>query len=117
MTRLSLGLSARTIRGIGLALFLAASAGAAAAGPIDARHGHGGMPCGDRDAILDHLRAAYDETPVAIGLDARGRVVEILAAESGSWTMLVTLPNGLSCLAGSGDAFEMIAPSSDDPVA
>ena len=64
------------------------------------------VPCGDRGAIMSHLEDGYSEKPVAMGLDAQGRVLEVLAAPSGTWTMLVSTPGGLTCLIASGVAWE-----------
>ncbi|NNG03012.1 MAG: hypothetical protein HKM95_02795 [Inquilinus sp.] len=64
------------------------------------------VPCGDRVAIMSHLEDGYSEKPVAMGLDAQGRVLEVLAAPSGTWTMLVSTPGGLTCLIASGVAWE-----------
>ena len=64
------------------------------------------VPCGERTAIMSHLESGYSEKPVAMGLDAQGRVLEVLAAPSGTWTMLVSTPGGLTCLIASGVAWE-----------
>ncbi len=64
------------------------------------------VPCGERTAIMSHLEDGYSEKPVAMGLDAQGRVLEVLAAPSGTWTMLVSTPGGLTCLIASGVAWE-----------
>lgn len=64
------------------------------------------VPCGERTTIMDHLEDGYSEKPVAMGLDAQGRVLEVLAAPSGTWTMLVSTPGGLTCLIASGVAWE-----------
>lgn len=75
--------------------------------------------CGVREAMLLVLAERFDEAPRAIGLDRNGRVMEIVAAESGSWTILVTAPNGRSCLVASGTAFSILPEPeevSDDPV-
>ena len=66
------------------------------------------VPCGERTAIMDHLADTYAEKLVAMGLDARGRVLEVTAAEGGTWTMFVTTPGGLTCLIASGIAWEEI---------
>ena len=75
------------------------------------------VPCGDRTAIMDHLKDGYAETVVAMGLDAQGRVLEVMAADGGTWTMLVTSPGGLTCLIASGVAWEQIKlPEPEGPV-
>jgi hypothetical protein len=45
-----------------------------------------------------------------MGLGAQGAVMEVFASlTSGSWTITVTLPDGLTCLIASGQAFEAMA--------
>ena len=76
------------------------------------------VPCGERTAIMSHLEDGYSEKPVAMGLDAQGRVLEVLAAPSGTWTMLVSTPGGLTCLIASGVAWEELqnkAPEDPSP--
>lgn len=76
------------------------------------------VPCGERTAIVGHLKDVYGEDFVAMGLDAQGRVIEVLAAPNGgTWTMLVSTPGGLTCLVGSGVAWEDLkAPEPEGPV-
>lgn len=65
--------------------------------------------CGPRAMILEQLTAKYGETRHGIGLAANTQIMEIFAnAESGSWTITVTLPDGMTCLAASGQNFETI---------
>jgi hypothetical protein len=65
------------------------------------------MPCGERDALLAQLAAQYKEAPTGFGITPNGAVVELLTSEKGSWTLLLTLPGGKSCLIGSGDGWEL----------
>lgn len=65
--------------------------------------------CFERDGLLKHLKNRYDETPVSIGLDDRGRVVEVLASPSGyTWTMVVTDVRGVSCVVSSGHGWDEV---------
>lgn len=67
------------------------------------------VPCGERTAIMSHLEDGYSEEPVAMGIDAQGRVLEVLAAPDGkTWTILVSSPGGLTCLIASGVAWERL---------
>jgi hypothetical protein len=66
--------------------------------------------CGPRDAIVSSLAEKYNETRQSIGIAANNAVMELFASEeSGSWTITVTLPNGMTCLVASGQAFEELA--------
>ena len=71
-----------------------------------------GRNCGPRDAIVAHLAQNYSENRRAIGLAANNAVLEVFAAESGSWTILVTTPGGPTCLVASGENFQQM----DDPL-
>ncbi len=63
--------------------------------------------CGPRDAVLARLADGYGESRQSAGLAAQGRMVEVFAAlETGTWTITVTDPAGLTCLVASGEAFE-----------
>ena len=45
-----------------------------------------------------------------MGLAARGSVVEVFASdETGTWTITVTNPAGVTCLVASGQSFEALA--------
>lgn len=65
--------------------------------------------CAPRDVVLQRLAEGYGETRQAIGLGANNAVVEVFASTEGSWTITVTLPNGVTCLVASGQAFETLA--------
>lgn len=65
--------------------------------------------CEDRDKIIGILADKYGESRRAIGLTAKGAVVETYASEaSGSWTITVTFPDGRTCLLASGQSFEAL---------
>ncbi|RKE97813.1 hypothetical protein [Sulfitobacter guttiformis] len=65
--------------------------------------------CGPRDAVLAQLAERYGETRRSIGIGSNNAVVETFASdETGSWTILVTLPSGLTCLVASGQSFEHV---------
>lgn len=66
--------------------------------------------CGDRTSIISKLSEKYGETPQSIGLGQNNGVVEVFASlETGTWTILMTLPDGRSCLIAAGEAFETIS--------
>ena len=58
------------------------------------------------------LEKEYGEQARAMGLAQDNTVMEVYASEeSGTWTLTVTMPNGLTCLVASGKSFETIAPT------
>ncbi|MDU9005842.1 hypothetical protein [Sedimentitalea todarodis] len=66
--------------------------------------------CAPRDAVVERLASNYGETRQSIGLGSQGAVVETFASDdTGSWTITVTMPNGMTCLVASGQSFEELA--------
>ncbi len=63
--------------------------------------------CGERTVILKDLASSYSEKPQAMGLSSDGKLVEVLVSSSGSWTILISFPNKLSCLAATGENWEL----------
>ena len=64
-------------------------------------------PCGSRPEILKQLSSRFKEAPVALGLAKDGSVVEVLTTDDGeTWTILVSQPNGSSCLVAIGEGWE-----------
>lgn len=73
-----------------------------------------GQNCGNRDRVVERLTTTYGESRQSIGMAPQGRVVEVFASlETGTWTIMVTMPNGITCLIASGQSFEAV----DEPVA
>jgi hypothetical protein len=73
-----------------------------------------GQNCGNRALVVDRLESHFGESRQSIGMAANGRVVEVFAShETGTWTITVTLPNGVTCLIASGNTFESL----NEPVA
>ena len=63
--------------------------------------------CAPRTAVVERLASGYGETRQSIGLGANNAVVEVFASEeTGTWTITVTSPQGVTCLVASGQAFE-----------
>lgn len=73
--------------------------------------------CGNRKAALEYLDRQYDERPRALGLAANNNVVELLVSKTGSWTILVTRPNGTSCVVASGEAWGDLPEVAEEPPA
>jgi hypothetical protein len=64
--------------------------------------------CGQRTAIVAQLAERYGETARVTGL-AQNSVMEVYAsAETGSWTITVTMPDGTMCLVAAGQGFEAL---------
>ena len=67
--------------------------------------------CGNHSEIATTLGARYAEAPVGMGLARNGGMVELFAAGDGAtWTMVVTTPDGRSCLVAEGESWQDVAP-------
>lgn len=62
--------------------------------------------CGDRDSFLQQLESRYQEAPVARGIASDGSVLELAVSDSGSWTILVTQTNGVTCVVATGQSWK-----------
>ena len=66
-----------------------------------------GQNCGNRELVVERLTSKYGESRQSIGMAPQGRVVEVYASlETGTWTITVTTPNGVTCLVASGQSYE-----------
>jgi hypothetical protein len=81
---------------LSLALLPAAASGALAA-----------PACGQRADVLAQLAQRFEEAPIAVGLADSGALVEVLISDRGAtWTIIVSQPNGTSCLVAAGEAWQ-----------
>lgn len=56
---------------------------------------------------MHQLAAKSGEAPVAIGLSEAGRLIEVPAGQDGgTFTVIETSPQGLSCIVLSGDSWQ-----------
>lgn len=67
--------------------------------------------CGDRAMIVDRLARYYGESRQSLGLVGDRQVLELFASqETGSWTILLTAPDGIACLVAVGERFRRFDP-------
>jgi len=64
------------------------------------------IPCAPRDQVLEFLIESMAETRQAVGTAGRGTLMEVYAGDSGSWSIVLHLPDGRSCLLANGTGFE-----------
>lgn len=65
--------------------------------------------CAPRADVVAHLGQKYSETRRSMGLAANSTVMEVYASEeTGTWTITVTTPQGITCLIASGQSFEPV---------
>lgn len=65
-----------------------------------------GMPCAPRERMLEIVIDRLGEVRQATGTAGRGATVELFAGPEGSWTILLHLPDGRTCLMANGTNFE-----------
>jgi hypothetical protein len=67
------------------------------------------VSCGQRDKIVSKLELTYGESRTGAGLNGSTSIVEIWAsAKTGTWTILMSRPDGISCVMASGESWETI---------
>ena len=65
---------------------------------------HAQSTCGARDSVVRNLGEKYGEVRQGVGLTGSMAVYEIYASEeTGSWTILKTTPNGMTCVMAVGE--------------
>ena len=90
---------------IALGALTALSAPAAQAGETDDAAEPFVLGCSARKEMVAHLENRYGEVFSGKAKKAERGLVELFVAETGSWTILLTLPDGQSCpLAVGSDA-------------
>jgi hypothetical protein len=72
---------------------------------------HGQRFCAPRADLLKAFAQQHQEKPVSMGLAATGGVIEVLASPDGAtFTMIITLVNGWSCILANGEDWEQTIP-------
>ena len=62
--------------------------------------------CNPRPDVVGHLAKKYGEATVAIGVTNKGGLVEVLTTGDGlTWTIIVSMPNGTSCMVAAGEGW------------
>ena len=63
--------------------------------------------CGTRADIVKSLAEQFSESPTAVGMINGNAVMEILASDDGTWTILATSTDGNSCVLSAGEGWEI----------
>ncbi len=64
--------------------------------------------CGPHTEIVKELESRFEERQKGIGLASNGAVIEIFTSTTGSWTILMSFPNGQSCMMADGEGWESV---------
>lgn len=67
-------------------------------------------PCAQHSDIVARLKQQFGEVEVGRGLSNRGYLMEVFASAAGTWTILLSQADGVSCLADAGEAWEATLP-------
>lgn len=67
--------------------------------------------CAPRGLIIEQLEARFEEAQTGAGLQSETRLVEVWSSKQGSWTILVTDVNGVSCVIASGSHWRTMEPA------
>jgi hypothetical protein len=81
-----------TLAGLAAGFLMAATAAASAQ-----------SACLPHGKLVDLLDGRYSEQRIAVGLESNGRLFEIFSTTDGAtWTMVITTPDGASCIVAAG---------------
>ena len=64
------------------------------------------LSCAGRSEVVKFLDSNFAEKLTAVGLINQSAILEVYAATSGTWTLVVTDVHGISCVLLSGDSWE-----------
>ncbi len=68
--------------------------------------------------MLEILSEKYSEAPIAVGVTNNGGLVEVLSTGDGNtWSIIITSPQGMSCLVAAGEGWRLIEQIAMDPEA
>jgi hypothetical protein len=74
--------------------------------------------CSPRASVLKMLESKYKEAPVAVGVTNNGGLVEVLSTGQGeTWSIIITTPQGVSCLVAAGEGWRAVEHVAMDPEA
>lgn len=69
------------------------------------------VPCGPHDEMTAGLKRSYGEVAQVQAMSGDGRMLEMFAnLDTGTWTAMLTAPDGTACLAAAGDQYRAAKP-------
>ncbi len=72
--------------------------------------------CDERDNLLQLLAQKYKEAPVALAITGSGKLLEVLSTKDRTtWTIIVTVPSGNSCVLVTGEEWKTLNETDLDP--
>lgn len=71
--------------------------------------------CAERESMITQLKKQFGESERGVGLSGQKALVEIWSSEeTGTWTIVMTRPNGIACVMASGQSW-IDAPADKGP--
>lgn len=77
-------------------------AGALAVTAVVPAHSAIATPCAPRDVMIGELATSLQQNHRAIGLTQAGMLAELFVSADGRWTLIVSSPQGFSCVIATG---------------
>lgn len=62
--------------------------------------------CGERERIVGELEQHFQESATAVGMVDDNAVVEVFVSQTGTWTIIATGTDGMSCVLSAGEGWE-----------
>ncbi len=62
--------------------------------------------CGPHEELTKRLEMSYHEKSKGFGLVGNGGLVELFVSDNGTWSFIITRPDGLTCLMAAGKNWE-----------
>jgi len=66
------------------------------------------IKCGMTNEIVPYLAKNYQEVPHSGGASDRGGIITVLSKQGGTFTIIISLTNGLTCLLGAGKNWRLM---------
>lgn len=58
--------------------------------------------CDAYQSVVEILKRDHNEKSKALGMSNTGAIIELFTSEDGTWTIVMTMPDGQSCLMAVG---------------
>jgi len=73
--------------------------------PVSAQQANAAV-CSKREKFTTFLAKKYNEVPKAMGLVSNSGMMEVYVSKQGTWSILMTAPNGITCLIAAGNNWQ-----------
>jgi hypothetical protein len=71
--------------------------------------------CVERAIVVQRMAETYGEVLVNQGINQRGLVEVFASPKTGTWTIIITKPDGVSCFLTAGELWEDVETKPGDP--